>query len=106
MMAQCTPQKNVYNNFYHITNYNMQGKLIHAILEYHTNKYKQKHELVYYQLACTTLHHVVIMCVSFNIQLTVSLHSRAAPFSSNHLTASVLLLIAAICNGVHLFYKK
>ena len=23
--------------------------------QYHTNKYKEKHELVYYQLACTTL---------------------------------------------------
>ena len=64
------------------------------------------HELVYYQLACTTLHHVVIMCVSFNIQLTLSLDSRAAPFSINNLTASVLFMPAAICNGVQSFYKK
>ena len=29
MMAQYTPQKNVYNKIYDTKNYNVQGKLIH-----------------------------------------------------------------------------
>ena len=77
-------------------------------MEYHTNKYKEKHvlELVYYQLACTTLHHVVIMCVSLNIQLTISLDSIRALLSSKNWTESTLFPNAAACNGVQLFYNK